>query len=139
VPQLFVATGATKWNDPQNFPWTMGWNPNYQSEGHIFAQYLLQNRPQGKIGILYQNDDYGKDYVKGLKDGLNGKMQIAAELPYETTDPTIDSQIVSIKASGADVFYDVTTPKFSVQAIKKAAEIEWKPIHRSSMERGPGL
>jgi branched-chain amino acid transport system substrate-binding protein len=129
VPQLFVATGATKWNDPQNFPWTMGWQPNYQSEGHIFAQYLLQNHPQGKIGILYQNDDYGKDYVKGLRDGLNGKMQIVAESPYETTDPTIDSQIVSLKASGADVFYDVTIPKFAAQAIKKAAEIEWKPIH----------
>jgi len=129
VPQLFVATGATKWNDPQNFPWTIGWQPNYQSEGHIFAQYLLQNDPQGKIGILYQNDDYGKDYVKGLKDGLNGKMQIVAESPYETTDPTIDSQIVSLKASGADIFYDVTIPKFAAQAIKKAAEIEWKPIH----------
>ena len=129
VPQLFVATGATKWNDPQNFPWTIGWQPNYQSEGHIFAQYLLQNNPGGKIGILYQNDDYGKDYVKGLKDGLNGKMQIVAESSYETTDPTIDSQIVSLKASGADVFYDVTIPKFAAQAIKKAAEIEWKPIH----------
>ena len=125
VPQLFVATGATKWNDPQNFPWTIGWQPNYQSEGHIFAQYLLQNDPRGKIGILYQNDDYGKDYVKGLKDGLNGKMQIVAESPYETTDP----QIVSLKASGADIFYDVTIPKFAAQAIKKAAEIEWKPIH----------
>jgi branched-chain amino acid transport system substrate-binding protein len=129
VPQLFVATGATKWNDPQKFPWTMGWQPNYQSEGHIFAQYLLQNNPRGKIGILYQNDDYGKDYIKGLKDGLNGKMQIVAESPYETTDPTIDSQIVSLKASGADVFYDVTIPKFAAQAIKKVAEIEWKPIH----------
>jgi branched-chain amino acid transport system substrate-binding protein len=129
VPQLFVATGATKWNDPQNFPWTMGWQPNYQSEGHIFAQYLLQNYARGKIGILYQNDDYGKDYVKGLKDGLNGRMQIVAESPYVTTDPTIDSQIVSLKASGADVFYDVTIPKFAAQAIKKAAEIEWKPIH----------
>jgi branched-chain amino acid transport system substrate-binding protein len=129
VPQLFVGTGATKWNDPQNFPWTMGWQPNYQSEGHIFAQYLLQNYPRGKIGILYQNDDYGKDYVKGLKDGLNGKIQIVAESPYETTDPTVDSQIVSLKASGADVFYDVTIPKFAAQAIKKAAEIEWKPIH----------
>jgi branched-chain amino acid transport system substrate-binding protein len=129
VPQLFVATGATKWNDPQNFPWTMGWQPNYQSEGHIFAQYLLQNSPRGKIGILYQNDDYGKDYVKGLKDGLNGRMQIVAESPYETTDPTIDSQIVNLKASGADVFYDVTIPKFAAQAIKKVAEIEWKPVH----------
>jgi branched-chain amino acid transport system substrate-binding protein len=129
VPQLFVATGATKWNDPQNFPWTMGWQPNYQSEGHIFAQHLLQNYPRGKIGILYQNDDYGKDYVKGLKDGLYGKMQIVAEAPYETAEPTIDSQIVSLKASGADIFYDVTTPKFAAQAIKKAAEIGWKPIH----------
>jgi len=129
VPQLFVATGATKWNDPQNFPWTMGWQPNYQSEGHIFAQYLLQNYPRGKIGILYQNDDSGKDYVKGLKDGLNGKMQIVAESPYETTDPTIDSQIVSLKTSGVDVFYDATIPKFAAQAIKKAAEIEWRPIH----------
>jgi branched-chain amino acid transport system substrate-binding protein len=129
VPQLFVATGATKWNDPQNFPWTMGWQPNYQSEGHIFAQYLLQNYPRGRIGILYQNDDSGKDYVKGLKDGLNGKMQIVAESPYETTDPTIDSQIVSLKASGVDVFYDATIPKFAAQAIKKAAEIEWRPIH----------
>ena len=129
VPQLFVDTGATKWNDPQNFPWTMGWQPNYQSEGHIFAQYLLQNYPRGRIGILYQNDDSGKDYVKGLKDGLNGKMQIVAESPYETTDPTIDSQIVSLKASGVDVFYDATIPKFAAQAIKKAAEIEWKPIH----------
>jgi branched-chain amino acid transport system substrate-binding protein len=129
VPQLFVATGATKWNDPKNFPWTMGWQPNYQSEGQIYAQYLLKNHPNGKVGILYQNDDYGKDYVKGLKDGLNGKMQIVAELPYETTDPTIDSQMINLKSSGADVFFNVTTPKFASQAIKKAAEIEWKPVH----------
>jgi ABC-type branched-subunit amino acid transport system substrate-binding protein len=129
VPQLFVATGATKWNDSKNFPWTMGWQPNYQSEGHIYAQYLLKNNPNGKIGILFQNDDYGKDYVKGIKDGLNGKMQIVAELPYETTDPTVDSQMVNLKGSGADVFFNVTTPKFAAQAIKKAAEIEWKPIH----------
>jgi len=129
VPQLFVATGATKWNDPKVFPWTMGFRPNYQSEGHVYAQYLLQQFPQGKIGILFQNDDYGKDYVKGLKDGLNGKMQIVAEFPYETTDPTIDSQMISLKNSGADVFYDVTTPKFAAQAIKKAADIEWKALH----------
>jgi branched-chain amino acid transport system substrate-binding protein len=129
VPQLFVATGATKWNDPKNYPWTIGWQPNYQSEGHIYAQYLLKNQPNGKIGILYQNDDYGKDYVKGLKDGLNGKLPIVAELPYETTDPTIDSQIVNLRASGADVFFNVTTPKFAAQAIKKAAEIEWRPVH----------
>jgi branched-chain amino acid transport system substrate-binding protein len=129
VPQLFVATGATKWNDSKNFPWTMGWQPNYQSEGHIYAQYLLKNNPNGKIGILFQNDDYGKDYVKGMKDGLNGKMQIVAELPYETSDPTVDSQMVNLKSSGADVFFNVTTPKFAAQAIKKAVEIEWKPIH----------
>src|SRR5215469_8817836 len=129
VPQLFVATGATKWNDPKVFPWTMGFRPNYQSEGHVYAQYLLQQFPQGKIGVLFQNDDYGKDYVKGLKDGLNGKMRIVAEFPYETTDPTIDSQMISLKNSGADIFYDVTTPKFAAQAIKKAADIEWKALH----------
>jgi branched-chain amino acid transport system substrate-binding protein len=129
VPQLFAATGATKWGDPKNFPWTMGWQPTYQAEGHIYAKYLLEHHPQGKIGILYQNDDYGKDYVKGLKDGLAGKMPIVAELPYETTDPTVDSQIVSLKASGADVFFNVTTPKFAAQAIKKAGEIGWRPIH----------
>ena len=131
VPQLFVATGATKWGDPKHFPWTMGWQPNYQSEGHIYATYLKEHQPNGKIGILYQNDDYGKDYVKGLKDGLGDKAKstIVSELPYETSDPTVDSQIVSLKASGADVFYNVTTPKFAAQAIKKAAEIGWKPVH----------
>src|SRR5947209_11191121 len=129
VPQLFVATGATKFGDPKNFPWTMGWQPNYQSEGRIFAQYILKNHPDGKIGILFQNDDYGKDYVKGLKDGLAGKAMIVAELPYEATDPTVDSQMVSLKASGADIFYNVTTPKFAAQSIKKAAEIGWKPVH----------
>ncbi len=131
VPQLFVATGATKFGDPKNFPWTMGWQPNYQSEGHIFAQYILKNHPNGKIGILFQNDDYGKDYLKGLKDGLGDKAKamVVAELPYEATDPTVDSQIVSLKASGADIFYNVTTPKFGAQAIKKAGEIGWKPVH----------
>lgn len=131
VPQLFVATGATKWGDPKHFPWTMGWQPNYQSEGHIYASYLKEHQPNAKIGILYQNDDYGKDYVKGLKDELGDKAKamIVSELPYETTDPTVDSQIVSLKGSGADVFYNVTTPKFAAQAIKKAAEIGWKPLH----------
>ena len=127
VPQLFVATGATKY--PQNFPWTMGWQPSYQSEGHIFAQYLLRNYPQGRIGILFQNDDYGKDYVKGLKDGLNEKMRIITASPYEPTDATIDSQIVGLQSLGADVLYDVTSAKFSAQAIKKVAEINWKPLH----------
>jgi branched-chain amino acid transport system substrate-binding protein len=129
VPQLFVATGATKWNDPKNFPWTIGWQPNYQSESRIYAKYLLEHNPNGKIAILFQNDDYGKDYVKGLKDGLAGKLPIVAELPYETTDPTVDSQIINLKASGADIFFNVTTPKFAAQAIKKMAEVGWKPVH----------
>ena len=119
VPQLFVATGATKWGDPKNFPWTMGWQPAYQTESHIYAKYIENNYPNGKIGILYQNDDYGKDYVKGLKDGLGSKASmIIAEVPYETTDPTVDSQIVKLKASGADIFFNVGTPKFAAQAIK---------------------
>jgi ABC-type branched-subunit amino acid transport system substrate-binding protein len=131
VPQLFVATGATKWNDPKDFPWTMGWQPSYQSESHIYAKYLLKEKPDAKIAILYQNDDYGKDYVKGLKDGLGAKAatMIIAEESYETTEPTIDNHIVKLKATGADVFFDVTTPKFAAQAIKKSAEIEWKPLH----------
>src|SRR5690349_18193277 len=131
VPQLFVATGATKWGDPKNFPWTMGWQPSYQAEGQIYAKYLLKEKPDAKIGILYQNDDYGKDYVKGMKDGLGSKAasMIVSEQPYETSDPTVDSQIVNLKASGADVFFNVTTPKFAAQAIKKAAEIGWKPLH----------
>src|ERR1035438_6246428 len=131
VPQLFVATGATKWNDPSEYPWTMGWQPNYQSESRIYAKYILKNMPNAKIAVLYQNDDYGKDYVKGLKDGLGAKAasMIVAEESYETTEPTIDSHIVKLKSTGADVFFNVTTPKFAAQAIKKNAEIEWKPIH----------
>ena len=131
VPHLFVATGATKWGDPKNFPWTMGWQPNYQSESRIFVQHVLETRPNAKVGILMQNDDYGKDYVKGFKDALGDKAKamIVAELTYEVTDPTVDSQMVSLKASGADVFFNVTTPKFAAQAIKKAAEIGWKPLH----------
>ena len=129
VPQLFVATGATKWGDPKNFPWTMGWQPNYQSEGRIYAKYILQNHPSGKIAVLFQNDDYGQDLVQGLKDGLGAraKAMIVAEAPYETTDPTVDSQIVTLKASGADVFVNVATPKFAAQAIRKMAEIGWRP------------
>jgi ABC-type branched-subunit amino acid transport system substrate-binding protein len=131
VPQLFVATGATKWNDPKDFPWTMGWQPNYQSEARIYAKYILKNKPDAKIAVLYQNDDYGKDYLKGLKDGLGAKAtsMIVAEESYETTEPTIDNHIVKLKATGADVFFNVTTPKFAAQAIKKVAEIEWKPLH----------
>jgi branched-chain amino acid transport system substrate-binding protein len=131
VPQLFVATGATKWNDPKDFPWTMGWQPNYQSESRIYAKYILKDKPNAKIAVLYQNDDYGKDYVKGLKDGLGAKAasMIVAEESYETTEPTIDSHIVKLKSIGADVFFNVSTPKFAAQAIKKMAEIEWKPLH----------
>ncbi|QWG22982.1 ABC transporter substrate-binding protein [Bradyrhizobium sediminis] len=131
VPQLFVATGATKWNDPKDFPWTMGWQPNYQSESRIYAKYILKEKPNAKIAILYQNDDYGKDYVKGLKDGLGAKAatMIVAEESYETSQPTIDSNIVKLKSTNADIFFNVTTPKFAAQAIKKMAEIEWKPLH----------
>jgi len=131
VPQLFVATGATKWDDPKDFPWTMGWQPSYQSESHIYAKYILKEKPNARIAILYQNDDYGKDYVKGLKDGLGAKAasMIVAEAGYEVTQPTIDSEIVQLKSSDADVFFNVTTPKFAAQAIKKMNEIGWKPMH----------
>ena len=130
VPQLFVATGATKWNDPKQFPWTMGFQPNYQSEGRIYAKYILKERPTGKIGILYQNDDYGKDYVKGIRDGLGAKAasMIVGEESYETSTPTIDSHVVALKSEGADIFISITTPKFAAQSIKKVAELGWKPL-----------
>jgi branched-chain amino acid transport system substrate-binding protein len=128
---LFVATGATKWNDPKDFPWTMGWQPNYQSETQIYGKYLLKNKPDAKIAVLYQNDDYGKDYLKGLKDGLGAKAasMIVAEESFETSEPTIDSHIVKLKSTNADVFINIATPKFAAQAIKKVAEIGWKPMH----------
>ena len=131
VPHLFVATGATKWNDPKNFPWTMGFQPNYQTEGRIYANYTLKNVPDAKVGILYQNDDYGKDYLKGFEDGLGeaAKKLIVLKQSYEVTDPTIDSQIINLKNSGANVFFNITIPKFAVQAIKKANDIGWKPLH----------
>src|SRR5437016_11706923 len=130
IPQLFVATGATKWNDPKDFPWTMGWQPSYQSEAHIYAKYLMKEKPDGKIAILFQNDDFGKDYLKGLKDALGAKASmIAAEESYEATEPSVDNHIVRLKASGANVFISITTPKFAAQAIKKLAEIDWKPLH----------
>jgi branched-chain amino acid transport system substrate-binding protein len=131
VPQLFVATGATKWNDPKDFPWTMGWQPSYQSETQIYAKYILKELPNAKIAVLYQNDDYGKDYLKGLKDGLGAKAasMIVAEESFETSEPTIDGHIVKLKASNADVFVNIATPKFAAQAIKKVAEIGWKPAH----------
>jgi branched-chain amino acid transport system substrate-binding protein len=131
VPHLFLATGATKWGDPEHFPWTMGFQPNYQSEGQIYADYVREKHPAAKIAVLYQNDDYGKDYLRGFKDGLGDKAKstIVVEAPYETTDPTVDSQIVSLKASGADLFFNVTIPKFAAQAIRKVAEIGWQPVH----------
>ena len=131
VPHLFLATGATKWGDPANYPWTMGFNPSYQIEGQIYAKYILQNKPNAKIGVLYQNDDYGKDYLKGFKEGLGASAArlIVAEVSYEVTDPTVDSQIVTLKGSGADSFLNITTPKFAAQAIRKAYDIDWKPLH----------
>jgi branched-chain amino acid transport system substrate-binding protein len=131
VPQLFVATGATKFGDPKNFPWTMGWQPTYQTEGRIYAKYILEKLPQGKIGILYQNDDSGRDYLKGLKDGLGAeatKRMIVGEIPYEPTDPTVDRQIITLKTLGADIFFNEASPKFAAQAIRKSAEIGWKPV-----------
>ncbi len=131
VPHLFVATGATKWGDPKNFPWTMGWQPNNQSESKVFAGHIMETKPNAKIAILYQNDDYGKDYLKGFEDGLGdkGKTMIVSKISYEVTDPTIDSQMVSLKGTGADTFFNISTPKFAAQAIKKAAELGWKPTH----------
>ena len=133
VPQLFVATGATKFGEPKEFPWTMGWQPAYQSESRVYAKHLLATKPDAKIAILYQNDDFGKDMLKGLKDGLGAKAsQIIAEDSYEVSEPTIDSHIIKLKASGADVFVSFTTPKFAAQAIKKVAELGWKPMYIQS-------
>jgi len=131
VPQLFNATGATKWGDPKTYPWTMGWQPSYQSEAYIYAQHILETKPNAKIGIIYQNDDYGRDYLKGFEDGLGDKAKtmIVKKVSYEATDATIDSQMVDLKSSGADTFFNITIPKFAAQAIKKAADIGWKPVH----------
>jgi branched-chain amino acid transport system substrate-binding protein len=131
VPQLFVATGASKWNDPKDFPWTMGFQPSYRVEARIFAKYIMKNKPDAKVAVFYQNDDFGKDYVAGLKDIFGDKASsiIVAEESYETTEPSIDSHIVKLKGTGADVFVNITTPKFAAQAIKKMAELEWKPMH----------
>jgi len=131
VPQLFVATGATRWNDPLNFPWTMGYQLNYQSEARAYAKYILKEKPNARIAVLYQNDDYGKDYLRGLKDGLGDKAAsfIVSEDAYDISEPTIDSHIVKMKSVKADVFVDITGPKFAAQAIRKAAEIGWRPLH----------
>ena len=130
VPQLFVSTGATKWDDPKGHPWTIGWQPNYQSEGRIYATFIMKEKPNGKIGVLYQNDDFGKDYLKGLKDGLGDKKSLVViEASYETLDATVESQVVGMKAAGCEVFVNTAIPKFAAQAIRKAVEIEWKPLH----------
>ena len=131
VPQLFVATGASKWNDPKDFPWTMGYQPSYRVEARIFAKYILKEKPNAKVAIFYANDDFGKDYVNGIKDIFGDKAAslIVAEESYETTEPSIDSHIVKLKGTGADVFVNISTPKFAAQAIKKIAELEWKPMH----------
>jgi ABC-type branched-subunit amino acid transport system substrate-binding protein len=129
VPQLFVATGATKWNDPKSFPWTMGWLPSYQSESRIYAKYLTKEKPAAKIAVLYQNDDMGKDYLKGLKEGLaNDPSRIVAEESYEVSEPTIDSHVVRLKSLNPDVIIFFTTPKFGAQGIKKLGEMSWKPV-----------
>jgi ABC-type branched-subunit amino acid transport system substrate-binding protein len=129
VPQLFVNTGATRFGDPKAYPWTMGWQPTYQAEGRMYGQHILKTKPNAKIGVLMQNDDFGKDYMKGLLEGLGdkGKAMITHHLTYEVTDPTIDSQLVTLKSAGCDVFVSITTPKFAAQAIRKTAEIGWKP------------
>jgi branched-chain amino acid transport system substrate-binding protein len=131
VPQLFLATGASKWNDPKDFPWTMGYQPSYRVEGRIFAKYILKTKPDAKVAVFYQNDDFGKDYVAGLKDvfGDNASKIIVAEESYETTEPSVDSHIVKLKGTGADVLVNISTPKFAAQTIKKLAELQWKPMH----------
>ena len=131
VPQLFVASGASKWNDPKDFPWTMGFQPSYRVEARIFAKYIMKNKPDAKVAVFYQNDDFGKDYVAGLKDVFGAKASsiIVAEESYETTEPSIDDHIVKLKGTGADVLVNISTPKFAAQAIKKMAELQWKPMH----------
>jgi branched-chain amino acid transport system substrate-binding protein len=131
VPQLFVATGASKWGDPQHFHWTMGWQPDYRTEARIYTKYILQNKPDAKIGILYQNDDFGKDYLTGVKDVLGDKFSkmVVKEVSYEVTEPTVDSQVVTLQASGADVLITAATPKFAAQTIRKVYDIGWKPLH----------
>jgi branched-chain amino acid transport system substrate-binding protein len=139
VPQLLASTGASRFSDPQNAPWTIAFNPNYQSEARIYAKYILANHPNAKIGILFQNDDLGRDYVTGLKAGLGDKAatMIVGETSYELSDPTIDSQIVKLKSLGADLLYDASTPKFAAQAIKKVADLGWKPIHILDINASP--
>jgi branched-chain amino acid transport system substrate-binding protein len=129
VPQLFVSTGASKWDDPKGHPWTIGWQPSYRNEGHIYAAYIIKHKPDAKIGVLYQDDDFGKDYLRGVREGIaKGSAKVAVAASYETTDSTVDAQIVQMKAAGCDAFVNTAIPKFAAQAIRKAAEIEWKPL-----------
>ena len=139
VPQLLASTGASRFSDPQNAPWTIAFNPNYQSEGRIYAKYILANHPNAKIGIFYQNDDLGRDYITGLKSGLgdNAASMIVAEVSYELTDPTVDSQIVKLKAAGVDLLYNASTPKFAAQAIRKVADLDWHPVHILDINASP--
>jgi branched-chain amino acid transport system substrate-binding protein len=131
VPQLFVSTGASRWGDPEHFPWTMGWAPTYRAEGSVYGKYILKNIPDAKIAVLYQNDDFGKDFLNGFKQGLGeaGHKLIVKEVTYEPSDPTIDSQIVTLQSSGATVFFNIATSKFAAQAIRKVADLDWKPTH----------
>ncbi|MGY3488736.1 ABC-type branched-subunit amino acid transport system substrate-binding protein [Bradyrhizobium sp. USDA 4011] len=130
IPHLLISTGASKWNDPKEFPWTTPFYPPYAQEAKIYAKYIAKELPNAKIGVIYQNDDFGKDYLKGFREGLGEKAGlIVKELSYEVTDPTIDSQIVNLKATGADVLMTITTPKFGAQAIRKVADLGWKPTH----------
>ena len=139
VPQLLAVSGASRFSDPKNSPWSIGSNPGYQSEGRIYAKYILANHPNAKIGVLYQNDDLGRDYVAGLKSGLGEKAatMIVGELSYEITDPTVDSQVIKLKSLGADLVYNASTPKFAAQAIKKIAELAWNPVHILDINASP--
>src|SRR5215470_6655575 len=131
VPQLFVLTGASRWGDPEHFPWTIGWNPNYRAEARIYATYILRHYPNAKLGVLFQNDDFGKDYLLGLKDVLRDKYDrmVVASISYETSNPTVDSQVVAIRTANPDIFINIATPKFAAQAIRKLTELDWKPVH----------
>ena len=127
VPQLFLGSGAAKWDDPKNFPWTVGWQPTYRDEAIAYAKYIKASHPNARVGVLYQNDDLGKDYLKALEEGLGSTEAIVARAAYETTAPTVDTQILLLKSSGADVVLVAATPKFAAQAIRKIGEIGWKP------------
>ena len=139
VPQLLASTGAARFTDPQNYPWTIAFNPNYLSEGRIYAKYILANHPDAKIGVLYQNDDMGRDYLAGLKSGLGAKAasMIVGEVSYEVSDPTVDSQVVKLKSLGVDLLYDASTPKFAAQAIRKVNDLNWNPVHILDINASP--